>query len=110
MEYFDLPNVALDIQFSAAVVAMAHKVCPSGYLVGAGCPQSYEELIARLDAGKGMFVFDGGCDRTIYGCPEVNYAFRAWHDWCHWSGGHDFSYAGEAAVYRMQCDHLVRFY
>lgn len=106
MTELNLSTVALDIQFNAAVMTMANKVCPVGWLVGDGCPKSYDELIERLDAGNMMFVFDGGSEKTIYGCPEVNYAFRAWHDWCHWKGRFDFSYAGEFAVYRMQCAHL----
>ncbi len=54
-----------------------------------------------------MVVYNGGCDGTIYADPEVNYAFRAWHDWCHWRGGYDFSVCGETAVCAMQCLELL---
>lgn len=37
----------------------------------------------------------------------MNHAFRAWHDWCHWSGNHDFSLDGEIATCEMQCRQLV---
>ena len=37
----------------------------------------------------------------------VNFAFRAWHDWCHWIGAHPFTPEGEAAVYAMQCRQLI---
>jgi hypothetical protein len=106
----NLSEIALDIQFNAAVLAVAHRLFPCGFLVGEIAPQSYEELIARLESGKPMLVYSGGSERTIYGCPEVNYAFRAWHDWCHWRGRHDFSFAGETAVCRMQGDHLLALY
>jgi Ribosomal RNA adenine dimethylase len=110
MSELNLNQIALDIQFNAAVLTMSSKLFPGGFLVGPDCPHSYEELVARLDAGKMMYVYDGASDRTIYGCPEVNYAFRAWHDWCHWKGRHHFSYTGEVAVYHMQCGHLDKIY
>lgn len=106
----DVCEIALDIQFNAAVLAMAHRLFPSGSEIAEDAPQSYEELVARLDAGKPMLVWSGGSEKTIYGDPEVNYAFRAWHDWCHWRGRHDFSFDGEFAVYRMQTEHLVTVY
>jgi len=73
-------------------------------------PETYEELIALLDAGGRMLVYSGASERTIYGDPEVNYAFRAWHDWCHWRGRYDFSYEGERAACAMQGDHLIARY
>ncbi len=106
----DVREIALDIQFNAAVLAMAHRLFPCGFQAAEDAPQSYEELVARLDAGKPMLVWSGGSEKTIYGDPEVNYAFRAWHDWCHWRGRHDFSFEGEFAAYRMQAEHLVTVY
>lgn len=108
MEFYDPKTVALDIQFNAAVMAIANRVCPSGWLVGSGAPQSYEELVARLGAGKAMFVDE--CEPGIYGCPEVASAFKAWKFWCHWKGRHDFSDAGNFAVYKMQCEHLEKIF
>jgi hypothetical protein len=57
-----------------------------------------------------MCVFDGGSQHTNYGDPEVNFAFRAWHDWCYWRGRFDFSTVGERAVCAMQAGHLVTLY
>ena len=51
-----------------------------------------------------MVVAREGADNTIFGAPEVNYAFRAWHDWCHWMGGFDFSLYGECATCNMQIE------
>ena len=106
----DVRERALDIEFNAAVLAMAHRLFPRGFEVANDAPQSYEELVARLDAGMPMLVWRGGSQNSIYGNPEVNYAFRAWHDWCHWRGRHDFSFEGEMAAYRMQAEHLVVVY
>ena len=105
-----LSDLALDIHFNAAVLTICNRVLPSGYDVSAAAPETYEELIAHLDAGERMVVYSGGSERTIYGDPEVNFAFRAWHDWCHWRGRHDFSHMGERAACAMQADHVVTLY
>jgi len=108
--HINLRDIALDIQFNAAVLTICNRVLPAGYDVAAIAPETYEELIAHLDAGRRMLVYSGGAERTIYGDPEVNYAFRAWHDWCHWRGRHDFSLSGERATCVMQSTHLVALY
>ena len=106
----NLCDIALDIQFNAAVLTICKALLPAGYDVAAVAPETYEELIAHLDAGRRMLVYSGGAEQTIYGDPEVNYAFRAWHDWCHWRGRHDFSLEGERATCAMQRAHLVALY
>ena len=108
--HINLCNIALDIQFNAAVLTICNRVLPAGYDVADDAPNTYEELINYLDAGRRMLVYSGGAERTIYGDPEVNYAFRAWHDWCHWRGRHDFSLAGENATCAMQGKNLVALY
>lgn len=105
-----LSDFALDIHFNAAVLTICNRVLPAGYDVSNTAPETYEELIAHLDAGKRMVVHGGGSEQTIYGDPEVNFAFRAWHDWCHWRGRHDFSHEGERAACAMQSEHLVTLY
>ena len=57
-----------------------------------------------------MLVWSGASEHTIFGEPEINWAFRAWHDWCHYYGAHAFTPEGERAVFRMQCSHLLLFY
>ncbi len=105
-----LADLALDIHFNAAVLIICSRVLPGGYDVSDTTPETYEELVALLDAGRRMVVFSGGSEQTIYGDPEVNFAFRAWHDWCHWRGRHDFSHEGERAACAKQGDHLVTVY
>ena len=56
------------------------------------------------------FWSSGGSARTIYADPAVNYAFRAWHDWCHWNGKHDLTDAGEVGACQMQCHQLYDAY
>jgi hypothetical protein len=105
-----LLEFALDIQFNAAILTVCRRILSAGYDVSDHAPQTYEELVAHLEAGNRMTVYSGGSDRTIYGDPEVNYAFRAWHDWCHWRGRHDFSLEGELATCTMQVRQLVARY
>jgi hypothetical protein len=105
-----LSDFALDIQFNAAILTICSRVLPGGFDVSDEAPETYEELIAHLDAGGRMLVYSGGSERTIYGDPEVNFAFRAWHDWCHWRGRYDFSHEGERAACAMQGDHLIARY
>lgn len=105
-----LSDFAFDIHFNAAVLTICSRVLPGGYDVSDAAPETYEELIAHLDAGGRMLVYSGGSEQTIYGDPEVNFAFRAWHDWCHWQGRYDFSHEGEHAACAMQGEHLVTVY
>jgi hypothetical protein len=101
---------ALDIHFNVAVLHIAQRLFPCGFDVLDDAPGTYERLICHLDSGKRMAVRSGGSEQTIFGDPEVNYAFRAWHDWCHWRGRHTFTFYGELAAYDMQCAHLVELY
>ena len=100
----------LDTGLNVAIMHVATKLFPRGFDVSLNAPDTFEELKAHLDAGKRMVVFSGGSDATIYGDPEVNWCFRAWHDWCHWRGNHALSLVGEQAVCNMQVQHLVTLY
>jgi hypothetical protein len=104
------PPLPLDIHLNVAVLQVASRLFPCGFNVSDDAPQTFESLKQLLDTTGRMTVYAGGSERTIYRDREVNYAFRAWHDWCHWRGGHDFTCAGERAVYEMQCAQLVLLY
>ncbi|WP_424363080.1 hypothetical protein [Methylocystis parvus] len=98
-----------DTEFDAAVVRLS-RLTAGNFLVADDAPQTYEELIRQVE-GQGVFiVWSGSSEQTIYSDPQINFAFRAWHDWCHWRGRHDFSPAGEIAVARMQRKQLIALY
>ena len=101
---------ALDIGFNVAVLAIAARLFPCGFDVAEDAPRTYEQLLMHLDTHKRMVVYGGGSEKTIYGDREVNLAFRAWHDWCHWRGGFDFSLDGDRGACAMQEQHLVSLY
>lgn len=92
----------LDLALNVAIMHIAGKLFPLGFDVSEDAPANLDELWELLDAGKRMVVWSGGSNHTIYGCPEVNWSFRAWHDWCHWRGGHDTTLEGELACCDMQ--------
>lgn len=101
---------ALDWELDEAVVAMAKVVCPSGFDAADEAPSSFAELKAHMQSGQRMRVWSGASDFTIFGSPEVNHASRAWHDYHHYTGGHDFTIPGEAATVLAQVADLKLAY
>lgn len=106
MEDTPMPK-PFNVELNAAIVEMAASMLPDGFDVADDAPHTFEALKAHLDAGRRLVVWAGGSQGTVYADPCVNYAFRAWHDWSHWSGNHDFSLDGEIATCEMQCRQLV---
>lgn len=103
-------NKPFCLSFNIAVLTIAGRLFPTGYDVADVAPSNLEELNASIAETGRMTVWNGASDCTIYDSAEVNWAFRAWHDWCHWKGQHDFTLAGERAVMQMQRDHLRTVY
>ncbi|MBZ0227979.1 MAG: hypothetical protein K8F58_05935 [Bauldia sp.] len=83
---FDDTIRPLDPALNAAILHIATRLFPCGFDIADNAPGTYRQLKAHLDAGQRMVVYAGGCDHTIYADREINYAFRAWHDWCHYAG------------------------
>jgi hypothetical protein len=100
----------LDPNLNAAVIAIAKQLFPAGFEVSEDAPDTYEKLKAHLHAGKRLVVYGGGSEHTIYGDPAVNYAFRAWHDWTHWTGQHDLTFQGEKAACAAQHRFLIELF
>lgn len=94
-----------DIEMNTAILTLT--ACIVGpFEVSEYAPATFSALKAHLDAGNRMVVACEGSNQTIFGDPKVNFAFRAWHDWCHWQGGFDFSLDGESSACGMQLSHL----
>jgi hypothetical protein len=100
----------LDAGFNRAILAIASRLFPTGYDVSPEAPSTFRALCDHLDAGRPMIVYDGASESTIYACPEVNFAFRAWHDYCHWKGRCDFSLNGERRAMEMQREHMRKLF
>jgi hypothetical protein len=96
----------LDQKFSAAMLTMAATFVPGGFDVSEHAPSTYSELKAHLSAGRKMLIYSGGAEGTVHGHPEMNYAFRAWHDLAHLTGRHTFTLRGELGVWALQSKQL----
>jgi hypothetical protein len=96
----------LDQKLNKAIVAISGLIFPNGFEASIDAPDTFENLCAHLDAGKPMIVWSGASETTVFGCAEVNWAFRAWHDWCHWHLSQPFTLDGETAVCSHQCQQL----
>lgn len=98
----------VDPAFDQPVMTMVKAIMPQGFAVTGNAPSTFEELRQHLDAGHTLEVWSGASEHTIYGSPEVNHAFRAWHDHCHYVGGFPFTLPGEAATALLQIEQLER--
>ncbi len=93
--------------FNVAVVTMANKVCPMGYDVAADdAPHSLPSLKAHIQKTGRMLVWSGASDKTIFACPETNWAFRAWHDWTHYRYNYPITDKGAALAGKRQQSHI----
>jgi len=70
------------------------------------CENAPDTMSALLEWWHGdekeMPVYSGASEKTIWSSPEINYAFRAWHDSIHVMYNYDFSFKGELLTARMQ--------
>ena len=100
------------LEFNAAVVTMANKVCPTGYDVADSAPSCLGDLIDHIDRTRRICVARGNSEATIFGAgnEEINWAFRAWHDWTHYHLRANFDLPGEARVAMQQYDDLRKVY
>lgn len=100
----------LNIQFNAAVLTMASLVLPKGFDVSAAAPSSYEAMRAHIQQTGRLCVSNVNSDQTIFADREVNYAFRAWHDWTHYTYKLPFTLEGEYAVSIQMLRDLAKVY
>lgn len=98
------------LEFNAAVMTMANRVCPTGYDIGPDAPTSLTELREHVARTGRIKVSNENSDDTIFADAEHNYAFRAWHDWTHWRYMHGFDLAGETNVALAQIRDLGKIF
>lgn len=97
----------LDPGLNCAIIDITRRILPRGYEVASSAPSSFEELQELLQSGSRLKVWPGGSEQTVYTDPEINHAFRAWHDWSHWIAAQPFTLEGERAVSALQCRHIL---
>ncbi len=101
---------ALSLRFNVAVNHIASQLFPCGFDVSANAPDTFEKLAAHVQETGRMLVWNGASEHTIFGDDETNFAFRAWHDFCHVKGGFPFTPEGEAKAAAMQIEHIRAVY
>ena len=91
-------------EFSKAVVHISGILMPDGFDTTAdeSLVDTFEKVSTILDDTGRICVWSGASDNTIYTSPEVNHAFRAWHDYRHMSLQAPFTQAGERCVCERQ--------
>ena len=96
--------------FNTAVVTIANRLHPTGYDIGDPAPSTLQELQDHINTTGRMLVWNGASDKTIYACPETNWAWRAWHDWCHYTFDLEFDKDGERTACEIQKRHIQLTY
>lgn len=105
----EIPFTGLSRGLNAAVLQMASHVLPRGWRVvpDAEAPSTLPALNQEYRSGGSIPRVSGDfCAGTAFGDPEVNIAFRAWHDWTHWRHQTPFTLEGEIATAWLQIGHL----
>lgn len=100
----------LDRSFNVAVLVIANRLLPAGFDVRDDAPDTLPGVVEYVATVGRLPVWSGASDRTIFGDREVNYAFRAWHDWHHVNGNLAFDLDGETEVAKRQIRDLETLY
>lgn len=100
----------LSVAFNCAVLHIVSKLLPCGFDVSADAPQDFDSLVAHHAETGRVLVWNGASDQTIFADAEVNFAFRAWHDSKHITGGFPFTFDGEMSALNAQKADVNRLY
>lgn len=92
--------------FNIAVLHIASRLFPRGFDIGADAPHTLDSLWDHYQKTGRILVWNGASGRTIFDDSEVNFAFRAWHDWRHITENAPFTPVGESAVCAAQCEDI----
>ena len=103
----DLP---LSKRLNIAVRQITGHVLPQGFDVSEDAPNTYDDLQAHFAKTGRVLVWSGASDHTIFGDPEVNHMFRAWHDTKHILFELPFTLEGEIEACRLQCEDIKALY
>lgn len=95
-------------EFNQAVLSIQQILLPDGFDITSdgALVDTLEKITDHYEEEGRILVWSGGSDYSIYTSPEVNWAFRAWHDYIHITMGATFTKAGEALVCEKQKQHV----
>lgn len=103
----DTINVPLNETLNSVIELMADQI---DYEISDEGLGTYRELVDHMDAGKKLLIYSGGSGSTIFADPSVNHAFRAWHDYTHYTCGYDFSTVGEMFTCNQQITDIINVF
>ncbi len=67
---------------------------------------TFESITEYYCKNSKFIIWRGGSNNTIFGTPEMNHKFRAWHDYHHIIHNIPFTSEGEYRVYMHQIDDI----
>ena len=100
---------AMDKAFNHMVMTMANLTAPC-WTVSDDAPETFDELVKVSEQRGQIVVWNGESDNTIFGEPEFNWAFRAWHDSAHIRTGAGFTLDGEKMACEQQIEDMFQRY
>ncbi len=103
-------RVSSNRELNCAVLHIATRLFPRGFDLSLDAPATLEELTAHIASGKRMMVWSGHTRSTLFPDLEFLYAFRAWHQYCHWKGGNPMTAEGERGALALHATHLHTLY
>lgn len=84
-------------QYEAAREA-ARRLSVVPYVVRDIVPDTLAKVFQAYSETGRLVVWAGASDKTVFGCPALNWAFRAWHDSVHMAVMGEFTRQGETLV------------
>lgn len=101
----------LNITFNVATLHCATRCFPFGWRVTDNHVEPNLVLMrAEFEDKHTLTVWTGASDCTIFADREINWAFRAWHDWHHVHCSAGFDRDSELRVAYSQADDLIKLY
>lgn len=94
----------------SAAQEITRDMFPDGFDTSENAPNTFEDLVKQFHETGRLTVYSGASDKTIFGSPEANYAFRAWHDALHLRLMAPFTPEGEHRVMLAQAHDVMRRY
>lgn len=82
-------------QIGEQLKIISRKLYIPKYVVSDHAPETLKDVVTTYNETKKLIIWSGASENTIYGCAELNYLARAWHDYTHVKLLSEFNLQGE---------------
>lgn len=90
------------LNWKEQMVARGYSIVPTN-----AAPSTYNQVREMLSGeGKTIYVYDGGCENTVFSSPQYNHIFRAYHDMGHYVHEKDFQFKNEITLGHLQSNEV----